>query len=119
EIQSNRWEIASEYAKLWRVNLVLKGALTVIACANGKMFINPVSDPALATAGSGDVLTGVIGGLMAQGVSAAHASVLGVWIHANSGKIARINCKTDMSVTALDLLDYLPGAIVKAKEAGY
>lgn len=119
EIQSNRWEIASEYAKLWRVNLVLKGALTVIACANGKIFINPVSDPALATAGSGDVLTGVIGGLMAQGVSAAHASVLGVWIHANSGKIARINCKTDMSVTALDLLDYLPGAIVKAKEAGY
>lgn len=119
EIQSNRWEIASEYAKLWRVNLVLKGALTVIACANGKMFINPVSDPALATAGSGDVLTGVIGGLMAQGVPAEYASVLGVWIHANSGKIARDNFKTDMSVTALDILDYLPGAIVKAKEAGY
>jgi NAD(P)H-hydrate epimerase len=118
EIQANRWQIAREYADLWQVNLVLKGAMTVVAIPNHQTYINPVSEPALATAGSGDVLSGVIGGLTAQGLSPEHASILGVWLHSNAGEIAKAHYKTDMSVTALDVLYFLPDAIVKAKEAG-
>jgi len=90
----------------------------VVAIPNHQTYINPVSEPALATAGSGDVLSGVIGGLTAQGLSPEHASILGVWLHSNAGEIAKAHYKTDMSVTALDVLYFLPDAIVKAKEAG-
>lgn len=119
EIQANRWSIARDNAHRWQANLVLKGAMTVIASPGEGLYVNPISDAALATAGSGDVLTGVIGGLLAQGVSPNQASVLGVWIHANAGKLARMIIGTDLSVTALDILNNLPEAIVKAKEAGY
>jgi NAD(P)H-hydrate epimerase len=118
QIQSNRWEIARHYAELWNVVLVLKGAMTVVAAPNRAVYINPISDAALATAGSGDILSGVIGGLMAQGVSAHAASVLGVWVHGQAGVDAKRRLGTDFSVTALDILDCLPNAFVKAKEAG-
>jgi ADP-dependent NAD(P)H-hydrate dehydratase / NAD(P)H-hydrate epimerase len=118
QIQSNRWEIARHYAELWNVVLVLKGAMTVIAAPAEDVHINPISDAALATAGSGDVLSGVIGGLMAQGVPAFGASVLGVWTHAQAGVLASRKLGTDLSVTALDILDCLADAFVKAKEAG-
>jgi NAD(P)H-hydrate epimerase len=108
-----------DYAHRWQVNLVLKGAMTVIASPGVELYVNPVSDTALATAGSGDVLTGFIGGLIAQGISAIQASILGVWIHASAGKLAKTYLGTNFSVTALDILDNLPRAIVKAKEAGY
>jgi ADP-dependent NAD(P)H-hydrate dehydratase / NAD(P)H-hydrate epimerase len=118
QIQSNRWEIARHYAELWNVVLVLKGAVTVVAAPGEAIHINPISDAALATAGSGDVLSGVIGGLMAQGVSAHAASVLGVFFHGQAGVLAKCRLGTDLSVTALDILECLPDAIVKAKEAG-
>jgi NAD(P)H-hydrate epimerase len=118
-IQANRWSTAMDYAHRWQVNLVLKGAMTVIASPGVELYVNPVSDTALATAGSGDVLTGFIGGLIAQGISAIQASILGVWIHASAGKLAKTYLGTNFSVTALDILDNLPRAIVKAKEAGY
>jgi NAD(P)H-hydrate epimerase len=118
QIQSNRWEIARHYATRWNVVLVLKGAVTVVAAPGEDMHINPISDAALATAGSGDVLSGVIGGLMAQGVSAHAASVLGVWVHGQAGVLAGSKLGTDLSVTAMDILECLPDAIVKAKEAG-
>jgi len=117
-IQSDRWAIAMEYAHKWQVNLVLKGALSVVASPTEGLFVNPASDAALATAGSGDVLSGLIGGLMAQRISAHTASLLGVWIHASAGKIAGKRHGTDLSVTAIDILDVLPEAFVKAKEAG-
>ena len=87
-------------------------------CPKEKIFINPCSDSALGTAGSGDVLTGMIGGLLAQGMPPEQASILGVSIHAHAGAIARREQRTDVSVTALDILDCLPEAIVKIKEAG-
>jgi len=118
EIQSDRWQIAQEYAPLWNVVLVLKGAMTVIASPTAGMFINPISDASLATAGSGDVLTGLIGGLMAQGASPTQASVLGVWVHARAGVLAHINMGIDQGVTALDILDQLPEALLKTKKAG-
>ncbi len=118
DIQSDRWHIAQEYAQKWGLILVLKGAETVIAQPNGDIFVNPISDSALATAGSGDVLAGVIGGLLAQGLSPEKAAVSGVWLHAQAGMIARAHIGTDVSVTALDILACVGDAFVKIKEAG-
>jgi NAD(P)H-hydrate epimerase len=118
EIQANRWAVAMEYAHHWQVNLVLKGAVSVLASQKEGLWINPASDTALATAGSGDILSGVIGGLLAQGVPAHASSVLGVWVHANAGKAAGRRLGTAISVTALDILESLPAAFVKATEAG-
>ena len=118
KIQADRWNIAMNYAQAWHVNLVLKGAVTVIARPREEIYINPASNSALGTAGSGDVLSGVIGGLMAQGITAHSASVIGVYIHGLAGEIAGKNLLTDSSVTALDILNGLPQAFFKAKEAG-
>ena len=104
-IQANRWEIAQEFAQKWQVTLILKGAASVIAAPSGKIWVSPVSDAALATAGSGDVLSGVIGGLMAQGVSLPEAGVAGTWLHTGAGVKARKKLGTDISVTAMDILN--------------
>lgn len=118
EIQSDRWAVALAYAQRWNQIVVLKGAVTVIASPEGGIFVNPTSNPALATAGSGDVLSGLIGGLLAQGVPALSASILGVWIHGTAGEIAGKMVGTDFGTTAVDILDCLPKAMVTAKEAG-
>lgn len=104
EIQSNRWEIAKEYAGRWGVSLVLKGAETVVA-DDGMIWVNPISEPALATAGSGDVLSGLIGGLLAQGVPSYKAAVISVWLHGQAGILAKTKLGTDISVTAVDILN--------------
>jgi ADP-dependent NAD(P)H-hydrate dehydratase / NAD(P)H-hydrate epimerase len=119
KIQSNRWGIAQEYAQRWGVVLLLKGAVTVIATPAGKLFVNPISNPALATAGSGDVLSGVIGGLLAQGMSCQKAAVAGTWLHTQAGVIAHNKFGSDISVTARDILSFLSEAFLNAKEADF
>jgi len=110
EIQSHRWEIAQEYAKKWGVVLILKGAVSVIATPTGQIYLNPISDSALATAGSGDVLSGIIGGLLAQGVSTRKACILATWLHGQAGIIARQRVGSNYSVTALEILAMVPTA---------
>ena len=111
EIQGHRWEVARKYAMEWGVTLVLKGAMTVIALPDGTIFINPIKDSALGTAGSGDVLTGVIGGLLAQGMAAKDAALLGVWLHGTAGVQAHKRLGGPEGVTALDILSELPSAL--------
>ena len=111
EIQANRWDTARTYAEKWKVTLILKGAETVIADQDGNLWINPVSEPTLATAGSGDVLSGLIGGFLAQGMSPQNAAVTATWIHAQAGILAKCRVGNDRSVTALDILDRLPEAL--------
>ena len=118
EIQNDRWTVAKQFAQKWGVVLVLKGALTVIGTPDGGLFINPISDSALGTAGSGDVLTGVVSGLLAQGVAQVPAALLGVWLHSQAGRIAHQRLGGPQSVTALDILDALPAAFAATKEAG-
>ena len=118
EIQENRWKIAVDYAQKWGVVLVLKGAMTVIASPVERWHIIPVSDSSLATAGSGDVLAGLIGGLFAQGVSAKEAAICGAWLHAQAGLFAKKRFGTAYCVTALDILEALPTAFLKIKQAG-
>lgn len=105
EIQENRQEIAIKYAKDWGHVVVLKGAFTVIASPDGRTTVIPVASPALAHAGTGDVLAGLIVGLRAQGLDAFDAAVAGAWIHAQAGLYAADDLGTTASVLASDVLN--------------
>jgi NAD(P)H-hydrate epimerase len=111
EIQENRLEIASKYAKEWGHVVVLKGAFTVIAAPDGRTTVIPVASPALARAGTGDVLAGLIVGLRAQGVEAYESAVAGAWIHAQAGLYAADDLGTTASVLAGDVLDSVSDVI--------
>jgi ADP-dependent NAD(P)H-hydrate dehydratase / NAD(P)H-hydrate epimerase len=111
EIQENRQEIASKYAKEWGHVVVLKGAFTVIASPDGRVTIIPVATSALARAGTGDVLAGLIVGLRAQGLDAFEAAVAGAWIHAQAGLYAADDLGTTASVLAGDVLDSVSDVI--------
>ena len=80
-IQANRLEAARELARRFKAVAVLKGSGTVIASPDGKTVINPTGNPALATAGPGDVLSGITGALIAQGWPAWEATLAAVWLH--------------------------------------
>jgi hydroxyethylthiazole kinase-like uncharacterized protein yjeF len=104
KIQSERLETAEKFAKKWGHVVVLKGAFTVVAEPGGRTAVIPVATPALARAGTGDVLAGMITGLRAQGVESFPAALCGAWIHANAGlKAAEIQGNT-ASVLAGDVL---------------
>ncbi len=81
DVQQNRVESAQNLAYKFQVTCVLKGASTVIASANGSWFINTTGNPGLASGGTGDVLSGIIGSLIAQGLSGIAAAKLGVYVH--------------------------------------
>ena len=111
EIQEDRQAIAGKYAKEWGHVVVLKGAFTVIASPDGRTTVIPVASPALARAGTGDVLAGLIVGLRAQGLEAFDAAVAGAWIHAQAGLYAADNLGTTASVLAGDVLDSISDVI--------
>jgi NAD(P)H-hydrate epimerase len=87
EIQSDRLGVVKEYARKWKVTMVLKGALTVVATPDGKAAVLPYASSVLSKAGTGDVLAGMIAGLLAQGARAKEAAVAGVWLHAEAARL--------------------------------
>jgi NAD(P)H-hydrate epimerase len=105
EIQENRQEIALKYAREWGHVVVLKGAFTVVASPDGRLTLIPFATPALARAGTGDVLAGMIVGLRAQGLDAYDSAVAGAWIHAQAGLYAADDLGTTASVMAGDVLN--------------
>ncbi|NGQ95864.1 NAD(P)H-hydrate dehydratase [Brevibacillus sp. SYP-B805] len=107
EIQRNRIEVARHFAQKHRVLLVLKGAATVIASPDGDAYVNPTGNPGMATGGSGDVLAGIIGSLLAQGYEAKAAACLGVWLHGAAGDRAAAGRKGMFSLIAGDLIEAL------------
>ena len=111
EIQANRVETARHFAQAWNQVVVLKGALTVIANPSGQVEIIPVACAALAKAGSGDVLAGMIAGLRAQGAAAMDAAVCGAWLHAQAGQEAMRVAGQAVTVLARDILAALPRVI--------
>jgi hydroxyethylthiazole kinase-like uncharacterized protein yjeF len=105
---------ARDLARHWRVTLLLKGQRTIISNANGEIWINPTGTPAMATGGSGDILTGLIAGIAAQHPARLNeATVAAAWLHGKSGEHAAADLG-EMSVIASDLLKYLPRAIRSA-----
>jgi NAD(P)H-hydrate epimerase len=111
EIQADRIQTAERFAAEWGHIVVLKGANTVIASPERGSAVVPVATPALARAGTGDVLAGLIVGLRAQGVEAFEAAVCGCWLHAQSGLAAAGQIGTTRSVLAGNLLGSIASVI--------
>lgn len=103
EIQADRVSTAERYAREWSQIVLLKGAHTVIAAPNGQTRILISAEPALARAGSGDVLAGMITGLIAQGMEPFSAAAAGAWLHAQSGRIAEAAVGSPAGVLAGDI----------------
>ncbi|MFA6170802.1 MAG: NAD(P)H-hydrate dehydratase [Candidatus Margulisiibacteriota bacterium] len=110
EIQRNRLEIAAGFAHRYNCLLVLKGRRTVVADPSGNTYVNKTGNPGLATAGTGDVLTGMIAGFCAQGLSARQAAVNGVGLHGLAGDLAAKD-KGEYGLIATDVIEKIPYAI--------
>ena len=117
EIQADRIETARRYARQWGQVVVLKGAHTVIAAPDGRVSVSPFANPGLATAGTGDVLSGVIGALSAQGGTPFQSAAVGVYVHALAGELLREDLG-EAGYLASDLLLNIPRAIKSLKESG-
>jgi NAD(P)H-hydrate epimerase len=107
----DRLIVLQAFAQAYQIYIVLKGAHSVIATPDGKLFFNTTGNPGMATGGSGDVLTGIITGLLAQGYSSESASLLGVYLHGKSGDLAA-EVSGQEALIASDLIDYLGKAFL-------
>lgn len=109
---SHEWELieaCKDFAFKHKITLVLKGAPTFVFYPKEAPFIIPRGDPGMATAGSGDVLTGILAAMLAQGLDTYHAALLGCYLHDIAGELAAKDL-TSYTVIASDLIDYLPKA---------
>ncbi|AIQ10930.1 bifunctional ADP-dependent NAD(P)H-hydrate dehydratase/NAD(P)H-hydrate epimerase [Paenibacillus durus] len=107
EIQRDRIGLALSYARERGVILVLKGAHTVIASPDGRIFVNTTGHPGMATGGAGDCLTGIIAGLLAQGLEGVQAAAFGVYLHGLAGEKAALLRDDPASVIASDIIEAL------------
>lgn len=114
EVQRRRLDIAIKMAAEWQKVVVLKGAYTIVAASDGRARISQSANPGLASAGTGDILSGVIAGLAAQGLSPFDAAVCGVFLHAQAGEMVRMELG-DAGMLAGDLLPVLPRVIKELK----
>ncbi len=113
-----RLDLAREKARAWQVHLVLKGACTIIADPQGRTRINWWGNPALATAGTGDVLAGMIAGLLAQGMTPFDAASAGVYLHTAAADLATQTLGLGRAgLLASDLLPLIPRAIANTERA--
>jgi NAD(P)H-hydrate epimerase len=110
EINSKRLDLTPLLAKKFSGVLVLKGAPTIIASSSKETYVNPTGNSGLASAGSGDVLVGMISGFLAQNLSLTEASTLGVFLHGLCADLA-IEKNNEYSLTAEDLIAYIPDSI--------
>lgn len=110
EILDKPMQYASELSQKYKSTTVLKGHSTVVCSPDLEIYINNTGNSALAKAGTGDVLTGMISGLCAQGMTCFEAAKLGVYLHGRTGEIAS-GMLSEYSVLASDLLNYIPIAI--------
>lgn len=109
EIRENIIETARSFSLFYNAYLVLKGARSLISCPDGSIFINTTGNPGMATAGSGDVLTGIITSFIGQQIDIKHALMAAVFIHGLAGDIAAKNVG-EYSLIAGDIIKYLPEA---------
>ena len=94
--------------------VVVKGAYTTIATPSGKMYFNSTGNPGLATGGTGDVLTGLLTGLMARGYSAEESAILGVYVHGLAADLGVTELGQE-SFLASDLISFVPNAFLKLR----
>lgn len=107
KLQSTR-----EFAQLYQVIVLIKGAYTTVVMPDGRLFFNSTGNAGMATAGCGDVLSGMLTGLLAQGYTPEEAAIMGVWLHGKAGDLARLDLGME-SLIAGDLIRYLPKALLQ------
>jgi ADP-dependent NAD(P)H-hydrate dehydratase / NAD(P)H-hydrate epimerase len=117
-VQAQRLEIACDFAQRYSVYVVLKGAYTVLYAPDGRRWINPTGNPAMATAGTGDVLAGVIGALLCQGLGPLQAAQCGIYLHGLAGDHVRDRLGYH-GLIASDVLEELPYAIQDTMKEKY
>jgi NAD(P)H-hydrate epimerase len=110
DIQKDRIKHARDFSDEYNVITVLKGSKTIIATPHGRVYINPTGNPGMSTAGTGDVLTGIIAGFIGQGFLPEDAAVAGVFLHGLAGDSAAQK-KGEYGLIAGDLVEELPYAI--------
>lgn len=111
-VQANRKRIAQQFSRQYKVTLVLKGHNTIVADNTGNFYINKTGNPGMSSAGSGDVLTGMIGAFLGQGLKVFEAAKLAVYLHGLAGDLAAQE-KTQISLIASDIIGKIPEAIKK------
>lgn len=116
EVQANRLEVAQTFATKYHCYVVLKGARTVIAAPDGWTWINPTGNPGMASGGMGDVLAGVIGGLLAQGYTPHEACQLGVFLHGTAGDVVAHELG-EIGMLARDVIERLPSGLRSVRQA--
>lgn len=107
EVQRDRIGLALSYAKAHGITLVLKGAHTVIATPDGQAYVNTTGHPGMGTGGAGDVLTGMISSLLAQGLNATQAAAFGVFLHGQAGERAARQRNNPAAIIAGDIVEAL------------
>lgn len=118
ELQSDRIRAAQDAAKRFGATIVLKGANSVVATPDDDVYIVPTGNCGMATAGSGDVLSGVIAGLLAQGMNRTWAAVAGTYIHGAAGDLAALELGQD-GMCASDIKDWLPSVLKLLRQGSY
>jgi NAD(P)H-hydrate epimerase len=112
DVQAHRVDVARDFAAAHQVYVVLKGYRTLIATPDGKVFINPLGNPGMATGGTGDVLTGVLGAWLAQLLDAEAACKIGAYLHALAGDLTEAD-EGEVGMTAGDLVAHLGDAVLE------
>ena len=111
-----RIKLLQKWATELEVYILLKGSRSCLACPNGELFFNASGNSGMATAGSGDVLSGIITGLLAQGYSSQHAAILGMYLHGVAGDIASQKVLSEEAMIASDIIDNIGMAYEQVKE---
>lgn len=102
----HRLQLAKEFAIRYKLHLLLKGKYSVLCCPDGTLYFNSTGNPGMAKGGSGDVLTGILTGLMAQGYSAKDACIVGMYVHGKAGDRAAAKF-SETAMIASDIIDFL------------
>jgi ADP-dependent NAD(P)H-hydrate dehydratase / NAD(P)H-hydrate epimerase len=113
EVQADRLGVARDAAMRWNQIVLLKGAHSVVAAPDGRIYVLPFANPLLATAGTGDVLAGAIVGLLAQGVAPLDAAIAGAFLHGMVADMLGKESGWRAGCVAGDLLPLLPSAIAR------
>lgn len=115
DVESRRLHHARTAATRWKAVVLLKGSTTLVAAPDGRVRANPTGTPALATAGSGDVLAGLVGALLAAGLDPFDAGSVAAYVHGAAGRLA---AQTAAYPSATDVLDALPSALAGTERIG-
>jgi hydroxyethylthiazole kinase-like uncharacterized protein yjeF len=110
EVQTFRIPVSRELAGRTKAHLVLKGARTVIADPEGRIFVNPTGNPGMASGGMGDVLTGMIASFCGQGLTPLEAACLSVFVHGRAGDLAK-EARGERGLIASDVVDFIPAVL--------